>query len=124
MPVTITVQDVNDFYPSGKPDIVVQSVIDFVDTVDPRLDSEGIPTSTQKLLKIYACCHQLTLQSGGQVKSESAMTGDSISYHTANGQGLAATNWGAMLKGMQGAEIIESLFNKSDIQAFSVGRRA
>lgn len=124
MAALITVQNVNDFYDSGKPDIVVQSVIDFISTLDAQLDAANIPASTQKLLKIYACCHQLTLQSGGQVKSAGAMTGDSISYQTANGQGLLATNWGMMLKGMQGAEIIESLFNKSDIQVFSVGRRA
>lgn len=123
MAAIISIQDVNDFYASGKSDMVVQSVIDMIDGADACLDGAGIPEAQQRLLKVYACCHQLTMMSGGQVKSESSMTGDSVSYHAATGTGLAASNWGAMMKSMPGADCIEALLNKSDIQAFSVGRR-
>lgn len=123
MPAIITIQDVNDFQATGKSDFAVQSVIDMIDGADACLDGAGIPEAQQKLLKIYAVQHQLTLMSGGQVKSESTMTGDSVSYHAATGTGLAASNWGAMMKSMPGADCIEALLNKSDIQVFSVGRR-
>lgn len=124
MAALITVEDVNAFYSSGKPDIVVQSVIDFISTADACLDGAGISDEQQKLLKIYACCHQLTLMNGGQVTAERSMTGDSVSYAApAAAKGLDSTSWGMMLKSMPGASCIESILNVSDIQVFSVGRR-
>lgn len=123
MAAIISIQDVNDFQATGKSDFVVQSVIDMIDGADSCLDGAGIPEAQQVLLKIYAVQHQLTLMSGGQVKSESSMTGDSVSYHAATGTGLTSSNWGAMMKAMPGADCIEALLNKSDIQVFSVGRR-
>ena len=123
MAAIISIQDVNEFSATGKSDFVVQSVIDMIDGADACLDGAGIPEAQQVLLKIYAVQHQLTLMSGGQVKSESSMTGDSVSYHAATGNGLEASNWGMMMKAMPGASCIESLLNKSDIQVFSVGRR-
>lgn len=124
MAAIISIQDVNGFQETGKSDFAIQTVIDMVDGADACLDGAGIPEAQQTLLKIYAVLHQLTLMSGGQVKSQSAMTGDSVSYHAATGTGLAATNWGVMMKSMPGADCIEAILNKSDIQVFSVGRRA
>jgi hypothetical protein len=124
MAAIISTQDVNDFYYSGKSDFVIQSVIQFIDGADDCLDAAGISEDQQTLLKIYAVCHQLTLMSGGQVTSERAMTGDSVSYAApATSTGLGSTSWGAMLKSMPGSDCIETLLNKSDIQVFSVGRR-
>lgn len=123
MAAIISIQDVNEFSATGKSDFVIQSVIDMIDGADACLDGAGIPEAQQALLKIYAVLHQLTLMSGGQIKSQSAMTGDSVSYHAATGTGLASTNWGTMMKSMPGADCIESLLSKSDIQVFSVGRR-
>jgi hypothetical protein len=125
MPAIITPANVNEFYQSGKSDFAIQSVISVIDAADACLDGAGVPEQQQALLKIYAVCHQLTLMSGGQVTSESAMTGDSVSYAApSKAQGLGSTTWGAMLKSMPGASCIEALLNKSDIQTLSVGRRA
>ena len=124
MAAIISPQDVNEFHSTGKSDFVIQTVIDTVDAADACLDGANIPAPQQTLLKIYATLHQLTLMSGGQVKSASSMTGDSISYHAATGSGFDATNWGLMMKSMPGASCIEDILNKSDIQVFSVGRRA
>lgn len=124
MSALITVNDVNDFYASGKSDNVVQSVINAIDAADVCLSVSGATEDQQKLVKIYACCHQLTLMNGGQVTSERSMTGDSVSYAApAAAKGLDSTSWGMMLKSMPGASCIESILNVSDIQVFSVGRR-
>ena len=124
MAAIISPQDVNEFFYSGKTDFVIQSVIQFIDGADACLDGAGVPEDQQMLLKIYAVCHQLTLMSGGQITSERAMTGDSVSYAApAAANGLGSTSWGAMLKSMPGSDCIEALLNKSDIQVFSVGRR-
>ena len=123
MSVYITIGDIAAFYGAEAPTQVIQSIIDVVDGANACLDGAGISDAQQKLLKIYAVCHQLTMQSGGQVKSASSMTGDSISYNAASGAGIGASNWGVMMKSMPGSDCVEAIFNKSDIQVFSVGRR-
>jgi hypothetical protein len=113
MAVTITPADVNDFYPSGASDEVINALIVFVDQADACLDSSSIPAVTQKLVKVYAVCHMLTMQSGGGVKSESDMDGESVTFAQAfSGQGLLGSPWGAMLRVMPGYECISGLIDK------------
>lgn len=113
MAVTITPSDVNDFYPSGASDAVINALIAFIDQADACLDAAGISDETQKLIKIYAVCHMLTMQGGGGVKSESDMDGESVTFGNAfDKQGLAGSPWGSMLGSMEGYSCIAALIDK------------
>lgn len=113
MAVVITAAEVNDFYPSGASDAVINSLIAFIDQADACLDASGISDETQKLVKIYAVCHMLTMQSGGGVKSESDMDGESVTFaSTFDKQGLAGSPWGSMLGSMDGYSCIAAIIDK------------
>lgn len=113
MAAVITAADVNDFYPSGASDAVINSLIAFIDQADTCLDSSGISSDTQKLVKIYAVCHMLTMQFGGGVKSESDMDGESVTFGNAfDKEGLLSTAWGSMLRSMDGYSCIAALIDK------------
>lgn len=112
MAVTITASDVNDFYPSGASDAVINSLIAFIDQADTCLDANDIADETQKLLKIYAVCHMLTMQSGGGVKSETDMDGESVTFANAfDKEGLLGSPWGSMLRSMPGYSCIAALID-------------
>jgi hypothetical protein len=113
MAITITPSDINDFYPSGASDAVINSLIAFIDQADTCLDASGVSDDTQKLVKIYAVCHMLTMQSGGGVKSESDMDGESVTFGNAfDKNGLAGSAWGSMLGSMDGYSCIAGLIDK------------
>lgn len=113
MAVTITPGDVNDFYPSGASDAVINALIAFIDQANACLDANGIPDETQKLLKIYAVCHMLTMQYGGGVKSERDMDGESVTFSNAfDKEGLLGSPWGSMIASMPGYSCIAALIDK------------
>lgn len=113
MAVTITPEDINDFYPSGASDAVINALIAFVSQSDACLDSSGIPDEAQKLIKTYAVCHMLTMQLGGGVKSESDMDGESVTFaNSFSKQGLLGSSWGSMLRSMPGYECVSGLIDK------------
>ncbi len=113
MAITITPSDINDFYPSGASDAVINSLIAFIDQADACLDANGVSDDTQKLVKIYAVCHMLTMQGGGGVKSESDMDRESVTFGNAfDKNGLAGSPWGSMLGSMDGYSCIAALIDK------------
>ncbi len=87
MAYTITIEDVKNIYFGSAGDAAIQMVIDFVDLADDCLDSSGSPDAAQRLLKIYACAHMLTVQDGGGVSSESDMDGESVTFANVSAKG-------------------------------------
>lgn len=119
----VMVSDVRDFISTGKPDAVIQLLIDSIEKAGPCLEGLGLSDDEIKLVMIYAIAHQLTLMDGGQVTSERNIAGNQVSWATPQGQGLASTTWGNLVLQHHGASCINDLINRSDIQVFSVGRR-
>ena len=112
MAYTITIEDVKNIYFGSAGDAAIQMVIDFVDLADDCLDSSGSPDAAQRLLKIYACAHMLTVQDGGGVSSESDMDGESVTFaNVFNKAGLGMSQYGAMIKGMDGYSCIAAIMD-------------
>ena len=123
MAAILTIDDVRNVIETGASDHQIQMLINFVDQADACLDAAGVPCETQLLLKSYAVAHLLTMQSGGQVKSERDMDGASVSYSVPQGgYGLSATNYGQMILSMVGSDCIEDLIDKPQRFAGAIGR--
>lgn len=109
----ITISDVQTVYQGGAGSSAIQSVIDFVDLADACLDSSGVEDAAQRLIKIYAACHMLTVQDGGGVTSESDMDGESVSFaNVFNKAGLGMSQYGALIGGMSGYNCIAAIMDK------------
>lgn len=121
--MAITVEEVRNFVTTSKPDVVIQSLIDFMAQAEPCLIGLGLTEEAANLIMIYAVAHQLTMMDGGQVTSERNIAGAQMSWAAPQGQGLASTTWGNLVLQHPGASCINDLINRSDIQVFSVGRR-
>jgi hypothetical protein len=99
----ITVADVKDFCGGAMAasETKIQTIIDYINLADDCLDSRNVPAPTQKLMKLYAVCHQLLFSGGGAVASESDFDGASVSYAVnQNAKGLARSSFGEALLGM------------------------
>lgn len=109
----ITIDEVKEVIPTEVSDSIIQALICFIDQADTCLESNSVPDATQKILKLYAVAHMLTMQSGGQVKSESDMDGASVSYNVGNYEkGLSSSEYGNMVKSMDTYGCISALLSK------------
>lgn len=99
MAVTITAADVQSYGITGA-EAMIDGYIALVDQADACLDKNEVPDETQRLLKINAVAHLMTLAQGGQIKSQSAPSGASRTFATPTGGGFNLTNWGSMLKAL------------------------
>lgn len=113
MAVTITVAEVRDCVNTTKSDGMIQNLITMIDGADQCLDANMVPDATQTVLKINAVAHLITLQDGGQVKSQRSFTGESVTVETPKtGSGLAATTFGELVLNLIGGDCIEALINR------------
>ncbi|WP_106478111.1 DUF7370 family protein [Phytohalomonas tamaricis] len=122
MAVTITAADVQGYGITGA-DAMIDGYIALVAQADTCLDKNKVPDETQRLLKINAVAHLMTLAQGGQIRSQSAPSGASRSFATPTGQGIELTNWGSMLKTLDRYGCITSLLenDKERPMVMSVG---
>lgn len=108
MAATITIADVRGFYPNSLPDSLVQIYIDTVAQADACLDSNGISEPQQKLVKLYAVAHLITMQTGGAVKSEGDMDGESVTFKESRGDSTFIDQ----LRGMSGYKCLQPFIDK------------
>ena len=114
MAFIITTTDIRSNCPTSLADPAIQALIDFVSQADTCLDSSVIPDPTQRLLKVYAVCHMLTMQSGGGVKSESDMDGESVTFaNVFSKAGLGGSHYGSLLSMMPGYSCIAALLDNA-----------
>jgi hypothetical protein len=126
MSVILTTGDVNAFCPTSTSydDSVIQMYIDVVSEADVCMTSNGIPDAMQKALKLNAICHQLTKQSGGQVKSQRDFEGASITFETyqSDGYGLESSTFGQFVKSSGYVDCFAFMDTKSNRFISAVGR--
>lgn len=128
MAAVITANDVTHGFSTTVPHDEIELLIEVVSAADDCLDANSVPESKQKILKIYAVRHMLTMQANsgaGIVKSRTAPSGASQSFATWQGQGVQGTSYGALLKQLDVygcvVSILENDTNKVGI--YSVGGR-
>lgn len=108
MAATITTQDVNNFYPNSIDDTIVQIYIDTVAQADTCLDNNSVSEPQQKLLKLNAVAHLLSMQQGGGVKSEQDMDGESVTFRDSK----YASSYLETLRGLEGYTCVQPYVDK------------
>ncbi len=108
MAATITTQDVNNFYPNSVDDAIVQIYIDTVAQADTCLDNNSVSDPQQKLLKLNAVAHLLSMQQGGGVKSEQDMDGESVTFRDSK----YASSYLETLRGLEGYTCVQPYVDK------------
>lgn len=126
MAASITVSDVKAGYSTEVPDDEIGLLIQAADQADACLDGSGVPEEKQKLLKLLAVRHMLSLIEGsgrGKAISEGA-SGAFRSFGAWQGQGLGSTRFGAMLLQLDSTGCVSNLLSNSQrLGIWSVGRR-
>jgi hypothetical protein len=117
MAAIITIQDVQDFYPNTLSNNMISRLIDFVSAADTCLDANAVPEAAQELLKLLAVAHLLSVQSGGDVKSETDMDGASVTFRDIK----SSSPFIDQLRSMPGYSCIQSLVDKPKRFAAAVG---
>ena len=127
MAATITAADVKDGFATTVSDTEIDLLISVVSEADACMDAAGVSDERQRVLKIYAVRHMLSMQSNGgrgNVTSESAPSGASRSYSAWKGVGVNATPYGSMLKQLDvNGCVVRLLENTVNLSIMSVGRR-
>jgi hypothetical protein len=115
MAAAITIADVREFTGTDLPDSIVQAYIDVIDEADACLDSYGVPTSKQTLLKLNGAGHLIaSSQAATGVESMTGPLGDSIKYK-ADASGIDRTSYGQQLKMLDKTGCVTSLFSDYSI---------
>lgn len=127
MATAITSSDVKDGFTTSVPDGEIDSLISVVDEADTCLDANSVSADKQKMLKLYAVRHLLTMQANqgrGTVASQSAPSGASQSFSSRKGMGLQSTFYGDMLKQIDDAGCVLAVINNAQqLTLRRVGRR-
>lgn len=108
MAATITTQEVNNFYPNSVDETIVQIYIDTVAQADTCLDNKSVSEPQQKLLKLNAVAHLLSMQQGGGVKSEQDMDGESVTFRDSK----YASSYLETLRGLEGYTCVQPYVDK------------
>lgn len=114
----ICVKDVKNVYPSPPvPDEVILDLIDSISAaIDACLDSNSVPASAQRLIKIYSVAHQLSMMAGPEVKSRTTAEGASQSFNT--GDDSSSSTWLRMLEQIDKWGCTSSLFSSNNPTLF------
>ena len=110
---TITVAEVQVFVPKA-PSALVSQFVALLSGVDACLEGQGVTEDTGKALKRLAAAHmgQLTLNDGrGAVVSESAPAGSRGFAAWRGSEGLDASPFGSMLKGLDWSGCVVGFFD-------------
>ena len=102
MAVTITPEDVFEFYPPAAdvPTNIIEDYICLVDQADMCLDGAGVEDCVQRLLKLNAVAYLLCATSqAGNIKQMKSPTGESVTFVDGNNvTGLNSNQYGRMLR--------------------------
>lgn len=116
MAATITIQQVKDFANTGVADSIIQIYIDMLAQADQCLDASGISEPQQMILKLTAVSYLLTMQTGGGIKSETDMDGESVTFKDSK----SSSNSLDLLRGLDGYSCISPYIDKPKRYAASI----
>lgn len=115
--MAVTITDINDTYPTGFPDSVIQRTIDTVYALMGDCVSTSYPDqSVQDSIIIYAVLYLLDGMNGAETTSERAANGAATTRQIqGGGDGLKSNRWGRLLMqldsgGCSGALVPDTAF--------------